>query len=115
MAIVWTSQQIVKIPGLANLPVDGAIQLTGDSEQVYEKDVLAGQTVELDFGSIDKTKIVSYAFHSSVVNCTLNTNAVDASGGNSFALVAAKAIEWDNTLPVASQITQNITKLFFIN
>jgi hypothetical protein len=115
MAIVWTVTTIAKVPGLANLPTDAAITLTGDNEISFEFDVAAGVTKEVDFGSVDKTKIVSYVFHSSITSVTLNTNAVDATGGNTFALTAAKAIEWDNTQVVASQITQNVTKLFVIN
>lgn len=115
MAVTWTIATTAKVPGLANLPTDAAILVTGNAEQVFDVNVNAGQTVELDFGSVDKTKIAGYVFHSSLSACTLNTNAVDASGGNTFALAAAKAIEWDNTLTSASQITQNVTKLFVIN
>jgi len=115
MAITWTVQSTIKVPGLATLPSDAAVLITGDAEQVFEKDVLAGQTVELDFGSVDKTKIVALVFHSSLVGLTVNTNAVDATGGNAFVLGAAKAVEWDNTLPNANPITQNVTKLFLIN
>jgi hypothetical protein len=115
MAITWTVTTIAKVPGLASLPVDGAVSLAGDNEVAFEFEVAAGVTKEVDFGSIDKTKIVAYIFHSSVTAVTTNTNAVDASGGNTFALTAAKAIEWDNTQVVSSQITQNVTKIFVIN
>jgi hypothetical protein len=115
MAVTWTVQTVAKVPGLANLPTDAAVTLTGDNEISFDLNVDAGQTKELDFGSIDKTKLVAYVFHSSATAVTLNTNAVDATGGNSFALAAAKAVEWDNTQLVASQITQSVTKLFIIN
>ncbi len=115
MAVTWTISTIAKVPGLASLPTDAAVLITGDNENVFDIDVAAGVTKELDFGSVDKTKIVAYVFHSSAAAVTLNTNDVAASGGNSFALTAAKAIEWDNTQVVASQITQNVTKLFIIN
>jgi len=115
MAVTWTVATVTKVPGLANLPTDTPITLTGDNEIAFDLNVDAGATKELDFGSIDRTKLVAYVFHSSASAVTLNTNAVDATGGNSFSLPAAKAIEWDNTLTSASQITQNVTKLFIIN
>src|SRR5438270_10671937 len=105
MAVTWTISTVAKVPGLANLPVDGAISITGDVEIAFDTNVNAGQTVEMDFGSIDNTKIAAYIFHSSLSACTVNTNAVNASGGNSFSLAAGKAIEWDNTLTSATQIT----------
>ncbi len=115
MAVTWTITNSVKVPGLANLPSDAPTLVTGDNENVFDKDVLAGQTVEIDFGSVDFTKMVAWIFHSSLTGLTVNTNDVAASGGNSFVLGAAKAVAWDNTQIVTNPITHNVTKLFLIN
>jgi hypothetical protein len=74
----------------------------------------AGQTVEVDCGSIDKTKIVSIALISTQ-NATVDTNAADATGGQEIVLTANQGYAWNNKMATACPITQNITKIFAKN
>lgn len=115
MAIVWTIKQSVLVPGLGSQTTDQTVTVTGDSEQVFAKDVPAGTTASLSFGSIDYTKVIALLLNSSGEALTINTNAANASGGNSFTLSAGKAIEWDNTQSVSNLLTSNVTALYFIN
>jgi hypothetical protein len=115
MAITWTIKTSVAVPGLGTQSTDQTVTVTGDSETVFSKDVSAGQTVTLTFGSIDYTKINAFLMFTSGEGLTINTNAVDATGGDSFTLSAGKAIEWDNTQSIANLLTHNVTALYLIN
>lgn len=115
MAITWTIKQSVLVPGLGSQTTDQTVTVSGDAEQVFAKDIPAGTTASLTFGSIDYTKVVGLLLNSTGEALTINTNAANASGGNSFTLSAGKAIEWDNTQSVANLLTANVTALYFIN
>src|SRR5690348_12462147 len=98
----WTNQ--IKVPGLPTLPADPPLLITGDVDMPIAKDVLAGQTAEIDGLSIDKTKIVSL-----LLNCTgaitLYTNAADGTGGQVIPLAAKKSLVWNNTQTFSNPIT----------
>jgi hypothetical protein len=115
MAITWTVKTSVLVPGLGSQTTDQTVTVTGDAEQVFSKDIPAGTTTSLTFGSVDFTKVVALLLNSTGEALTINTNASDATGGNSFTLSAGKAIEWDNTQSVSSLLTHNVTALYFIN
>jgi hypothetical protein len=114
-SLTWTVKTSVAVPGLGSQTTDNAVTLSGDTEFVVQKDVPAGSTASLTFGSIDFTKIVGVLLNSVGEGLTINTNALNASGGNSFSLTAGKAIEWDNTQTASNPITSNVTALYFIN
>jgi hypothetical protein len=113
--LIWTIKTSVAVPGLGTQTTDQTVTLNGDSEVVFQKDVPAGSTASLTFGSLDFTKMSGVLLNSVGEGLTINTNAADATGGNSFSLTAGKAIEWDNTQTGANIITHNVTALFFIN
>lgn len=115
MAIIWTVKTSVLVPGLGSQTTDQTVTVPGDAEQVFSKDIPAGTTASLTFGSIDYTKVVAMLLNSTGESLTINTNAANASGGNSFSLSAGKAIEWDNTQSVGNLLTANVTALYFIN
>lgn len=114
-ALTWIIKTSVSVPGLGSQTTDQTLTITGDTEAVFQKDIPAGSTASLTFGSIDFTKMTAVLLNSVGEALTINTNAADATGGNSFALTAGKAIEWDNTQTVANIITHNVTALYFIN
>ncbi len=109
---VWTSS--LK-PSGPSFPSDAPVTITGNLSVEFDATVTAGTTLQLDCGSIDRTAVVSYGMHSSEVSVTVNSNAADATGGQTFALGAAKADGWNNTMSFANPITDNITALFIIN
>jgi hypothetical protein len=110
---VWTNT--VKVPGLSTLPADAPVTIVGASAVDVETAVAAGATVEVDVGTINIAKVVSLVMHSDQVNVTVNTNAVDGSGGQSFALGAAKGFGWNNALPNPNPVTIDINKFFVTN
>jgi hypothetical protein len=110
---VWTNT--VKVPGLATLPADAPVTIAGASAVDVEVVVGAGLTVEVDVGTINIADVVSLVMHSDQVNVTVNTNASDGSGGQTFALGAAKALGWNNALSFANPVTIDIDKFFITN
>lgn len=115
MAISHTWTTSVKVPGLATLPSDGAVVVTGDYAIDLEAPVAAGATVELDVGTITLSKIQSLILHSDQVNVTVNTNDVSGTSGQTIDLGAAKAIGWNNTLSFPNPLTSDISKFFVTN
>ncbi len=113
--ITWTIKTSVAVPGLGSQSTDQTVTVVGDSEVVFSHDVSPGATVTLTFGAIDYTKVIAMLFFSSGEGLTINTNALDASGGDSFSVSAGKAIEWDNTQSVATLLSANVTALYLIN
>jgi hypothetical protein len=112
---VHTWKTSVTVPGLSTLPADPPVVLTGDNSVDVSLLVSAGTTAEIDVGTIDLTKVVSFVLHSTQVAVTVNTNDVAAAGGQSIALGAAKALGWNNTMTLATPLTENISKFFVIN
>lgn len=110
---VWTNT--VKVPGLATLPADPPITITGDYAVDVEQAVAPGATAEIDVGTVIAAKIQSMVIHSDQVSVTVNTNASDGSGGQTFALGAAKALGWNNSLAFANPVSVDITKFFVTN
>jgi len=111
----WTTR--VSVPGLSTLPADAPLAIGGDYAVEVEKTVLAGQSnIEVDIGSVDKTKIVSVVLNADTVALNIFTNAADGTGGQSFALAANKSVAWNNQIPnQVNPITVNITKFFLNN
>ena len=113
---VWSTS--VKVPGLSTLPTDPPLTVSGDYAVEVEIAVGAGATnVEVDVGSIDKTKIQSIIINADKAAMDIYTNAADGTGGQHFALAANKSLSWNvNQLPTfTNPITQNITKFFANN
>ncbi len=110
---VWTTS--VKPSGLPTLPADLPVTITGNESIEFEASVGAATTTELDCGSIDRTKVVSFVLHSSAVNVTVNTNSANAVGGQTFDLTAAKGTGWNNTMSFANPLSVDVTALFIIN
>ncbi len=113
--ITWTIRTSVAVPGLGTQATDQTVTVVGDSEVVFSHDVSPGSTVTLSFGTIDYTKVVAMLVYSAVEGLTINTNALDASGGDSFVVSAGKAIEWDNTQSVPILLTNDVDALYLIN
>ncbi len=115
MAINHTWRTTVTVPGLATLPTDAAVVISGDTAIDFEKSVVAGTVAEIDVGEIDLTKLVSFVMHSTLVDLPVSTNAADASGGQEIDLKAGKAYGWYTSIGFANPVTDNITKLFLDN
>jgi hypothetical protein len=115
MAISHTWTKSVKVPGLATLPSDGAIVITGDYATDIEVTVAAGATVEVDVGTISVDKVQSLILHSDQVSVTVNTNDVAGTTGQTIDLGAAKSFGWNNTDNFANPIVADIAKFFVTN
>jgi len=109
----WTTS--VKVPGLSSLPTDAPLVVSGDYAVEVEIAVGAGATnVEVDIGSVDKTKIQSIVINADKAPMDVYTNAADGTGGQHIVLAANKSIAWNvNLLPQQTNpISANITKFF---
>jgi len=111
----WTTK--VSVPGLATLPADNPVAVTGDYAVEIEKPLNPGDTsIEVDVGTIDKTKIVSVVLNADLVAMEVYTNAADGAGGQNFSLAANKSIAWNNQIPnQVNPITASITKFYLNN
>src|ERR1043166_491960 len=109
IAHVWTTK--VADAGSQQLMAD-VQTILGSNEFKQNITVLAGETAEIDCGSIDKTKIISMFLYSDVA-VTVDTNAADATGGQEIPLAAKMAYDWNQNLPTACPITDNITQISF--
>lgn len=95
-----------------------AYTLTGDHEWVYEiEDKSAGTDTQVDM-TIDVSTIQSLCIEATTA-MTLETNATDASGGDTITLVANKAVVWNtqiqSTLGTACPLTTDVTTLYVTN
>ena len=109
----WTTA--VAVPGLATLPADAPLSVTGDYAIEVEIAVGAGATnVEVDVGTVVFSKIQSIIINADKAPMDVYTNAVDGTGGQHFALAANKSVCWNvNQLPQQTNpITANITKFY---
>lgn len=86
----------------------------GSNEFNEKVTISAGQTAEIDCGSLAYLKMVSL-FMVSDQAVEVYTNAADAAGGQHISLAASKAWSWNNLLPTACPVTANITKIFVTN
>ncbi len=110
----WSTK--VAVPGLTSLPADAPLVVTGDYAVEVEVAVAAGATnVEVDIGSIDKTKIASVVLNADKAAMSIFTNAADGSGGQDIELAANKSLAWNNQSTFTNPITANITKFFANN
>jgi len=91
---VWT--QVIKPSGLPQFPADVPITITAPEAVDVEQLILGGATATLFVGSIDNTKIVSCAFHSSAANVFFHTPS------QSLNLSTAKALGWNNQMPATA-------------
>lgn len=115
MAVTHAWTLTVKPSGLPTLPADAASTISGDFSIDIDETVLAGATKQVFDGSIDTAKMVSWVMHSTVASTTVNTNASNGAGGQSFALGAAKATGWNNTLNFSNTLTIDVTGMWVIN
>lgn len=95
-----------------------AYTLTGDHEYNYEiQDKTTGTDTQVDM-VIDVSTIQSLVISTSV-DMLLETNATNASGGNSLSLLAGKALVWntqiEDTLGTACPLTADVTTLYVTN
>jgi hypothetical protein len=95
-----------------------AYTLTGDHEYNYEiEDKSIGTDTQVDM-VIDVSTIQSLCIESTTA-MTLETNAVDATGGNTITLVANQAVVWNtrilDTLGTACPLTLDVTTLYVTN
>lgn len=111
----WTNK--VTVPGLAALPADAPLIVTGDYAVEVEQAVAAGATnVEIDVGTIVASKIQSVIINADLAPMDVYTNDAAGSTGQHFALAANKSVAWNNQIPnQVNPITVNITKFFANN
>lgn len=115
--VTHTWKNTVTVPGLTALPADAPVLVTGDYAVEVEQAVAAGATnVEIDVGTIDRTKIVSIVINADLVAMDVYTNDAGGSSGQHFALAANKSVAWNNQIPnQTNPITTSITKFFANN
>ena len=107
----WTTS--VAVPGLATLPADAPLLVTGDYAVEVEVAVGAGATnVEVDVGTIVYTKIQSIIINADKAPMDVYTNAADGTGGQHFVLAANKSLCWNVNQTFTNPITTNITKFY---
>jgi hypothetical protein len=92
--------------------------LTGDHEYNYEiEDKSIGTDTQVDLVA-DVSTIVSLVMASTTA-MTLETNAVDATGGNTITLTANTPVVWNttiqSTLGTACPLTLDVTTLYVTN
>jgi hypothetical protein len=92
---------------------DPPLVIVGDAEVNGSTVVNPSETAEID-ATVPVAKILS-GFVTCSQNVTVNTNAADATGGQSIALVAGKSLAWNNQSGAANPFTPNITKFYVIN
>lgn len=107
----WTLS--IKNDSGAAVVADPPLIITADAEVNFAVQIPAGETAEID-APITVANIKS-CFLSTSQAGTLNTNASDGSGGQTMALVASRAVTWNDTLGTACPFTPNITKFFITN
>ena len=108
----WT--QSIKNDSGAAVMADPPLIILGDSEANAGIQVPANTTIEIDI-TVAFANIVSF-FFTLDQGGTVNTNASDGTGGNTFTLVAGVSKSWNNTITgVTNPITINITKIFVHN
>jgi hypothetical protein len=95
-----------------------AYTLTGDHEYNYEiEDKSVGTDTQVDM-VIDVSTIQSLCIESTTA-MTLETNATDATGGDTITLLAGKAVVWntqiETTLGTACPLTLDVTTLYVTN
>ena len=89
----------------------GSLILAGDTEFNQKIKLAYGETAEVDCGTLTYSKFVSL-FLTCDMPVTVHTNADDGAGGQTVALNPNAAWAWNNTMPGACPITQDITKIF---
>lgn len=95
-----------------------AYTLTGDHEWVYEiEDKSVDTDTQVDM-VIDVSTIQSLCIEATTA-MTLETNATDATGGNTISLTANQAVVWNtqiqSTLGTACPLTLDVTTLYVTN
>ena len=88
--------------------------ILGSNEFNESISIAAGQTAEIDCGSLAFGKMVSL-FLVATGAVEVDTNALGGAGGQVINLAANKAYSWNNTMPTSNPVTANITKIFVIN
>jgi hypothetical protein len=91
-----------------------SVVIVGSNEFNEKITVPAGGTAEIDCGSLAYAKMKSLFLVMDQPG-EINTNAADATGGQTIALEANKAVAWNSGMPMANPITANITKIFVTN
>lgn len=107
----WTLT--IKNDSGAAVIADPPLVITGDAEVNASTIVNPSETAEVDV-AVTVSKIVS-GFINTTQNATVNTNAADATGGQSFSMVAGKSVAWNNSMTGSNPFTPNITKFYVIN
>ena len=115
MAILHTWTTRITVPGLSSLPADAPLQVSGNTGTEVEAVVAPTTTVEVDIGTVDRTKIVSLVFNADKAALVCNTNTATGTSGQSITLGANLSYVWNNTLNFSNPITTNISKFFLIN
>ncbi len=114
--VTHTWKNTVTVPGLSALPADAPLLITGDYAVEVEVAVAAGATnVEVDVGSVDRTKIQSVVINADLAAMDVYTNDAGGSTGQHFALALNKSLAWNNQMTFTNPITSNITKFFANN
>ncbi len=117
MLVTHTWKNTITVPGLSALPADAPLLITGDYAVEVEVAVAAGATnVEVDVGTVDKTKIQSIVINADLAPMDVYTNDAGGSTGQHFALAANKSVAWNAQIPnQINPITTSISKFFANN
>lgn len=83
--------------------------------QITDLSVANGATdTQIALGGVDVSQVVSVWMHSTKA-ITIETNATDATGGNTITLVADVPLSWCTGAPFTNPLTQDITTAYVTN
>lgn len=88
--------------------------VTANAERNVDETIANGQTdFQIDF-DLDVSACKSFWIESNK-DITVETNAVDASGGNTLALKANEVYEWNENSLDAFKLTEDVTTMYVTN
>lgn len=102
----------------AGVPYNASKTLSPSDEVTIESGTITvanGQTDKLvSWGGVDVSQLVHLWMHSTAA-VTIETNATDASGGNTITLAADVPLLWCTGAPFTNPLTNDVTRVYITN
>jgi hypothetical protein len=108
-----THKWSIRVDSGATLLTSLVDTITADAEVAFDGSIPASTTQEIDI-AFKITEIKSLVILAGAA-LTVNTNAANAAGGQSFVMAAGSAVFWKNTDTTTNPITVDVTKVYAIN
>jgi hypothetical protein len=106
----WTP----RIQGYSGTAYDSPVVINGNGGVLFNVVIPAGETAEVDDAPVTVAKIKS-CFITSTQAADVNTNAADGAGGQTFSLLANRAVSWHEGMLTDCPFTPDVTKWFIKN